>query len=99
MKPSDFTWGIGLAAHLTLFILLIVAGPIAWLPAAALLLPLPWLIRRSRYAHQVNCLLVLMYAGGGLVFVDTGLGLAVACVAALDFLCSVYFVRLASRGH
>jgi uncharacterized membrane protein len=92
-------WLAGLFGQALVIVLLLLGGAVAWLPALLLLIPLPWLLRRSEYAHAVNCLLILMYAGGGLVFADTRTGIPIACIAAAVFVCNMLFVRFSARDR
>lgn len=92
--PSRWAWLAGLLLHAALLAVLVRVGPPGWIAALPLLIVLPWLVRRSRYAHAVNGLLVVWYAGFGLAFRDLPAGMAVAWLGAGAFVAMIVFVRM-----
>ncbi|MHA7835245.1 MAG: hypothetical protein ACX94A_12270 [Algiphilus sp.] len=95
LTPAVGVWVLGLCLLVGLLAVLVANGPVGWLSAAPLLLFLPWLVRRSSYAHALFSLIIVGYIGIGLVFRDQG-GLLVACLGAALFLSSTTYVRFAA---
>ncbi|WP_420426402.1 hypothetical protein [Algiphilus sp.] len=95
LTPAMGVWALGLALMVAMLAVLVSNGPIGWVAAAPLILFLPWLVRRSSYAHALMSLIIVGYIGIGLVFRDQG-GLLVACLGAALFLSSTTYVRFAA---
>lgn len=96
MTPAQVAWAIGLALMVALLAVLASAGPAGWLAALPLLILLPWLVRRSSYAHALLSLLIVGYIGIGLAFRDHGSALLVSCLGAGVFLACTAYVRFAA---
>lgn len=97
MTPSRWIWGAALLLHIAVLVVLFGIGPPGWLLSAPLLIVLPWLVRRSRYAFAVNGLLLVWYAAGGMVFLDTLAGQALAWTAGFGFLAAMIFIRVSAN--
>jgi uncharacterized membrane protein len=101
--PSFYARAVALACHFVLALALpALVGPLGF----ALVLPLvafaPGLWRARPRAYAAASLLLVFYAGGGLMeaFAHASRNvpaLAFACVAALEFLALILFVRFNSR--
>ncbi|MBY8966066.1 DUF2069 domain-containing protein [Algiphilus sp.] len=96
VTPAAVVWALGLCLHVGLLAVLAANGPVAWLAALPLLLFLPWLVRRSSYAHALLSLIIVGYIGIGLVFRDQPGAFLVACLGAALFLSSTTYVRFAA---
>lgn len=95
LTPAVAVWALGLALMVAMLAVLVSSGPVGWVAAAPLILFLPWLVRRSSYAHALMSLIIVGYVGIGLVFRDQG-GLLVASLGAALFLSSTTYVRFAA---
>lgn len=96
MTPARVAWAVGLALMMGLLAVLAAAGPGGWLAAVPLLILLPWLVRRSSYAHALLSLLIVVYIGIALAFRDHGSALLVASLGAGVFLACTAYVRFAA---
>jgi len=96
MTPARIVWATNLCLMVALLAVLAAAGPAGWVAALPLILVLPWLVRRSSYAHAVLSLMIVGYVGVGLAFRDHPSALLVACLGAGVFLTCTAYVRFAA---